>query len=416
MKPYDLGLRVFRAARFGARQLTQWRVSSQTIGIRPAFFDLVRTNLGIAALDDASWGEQQSLLQSLRAQVSHQRDQLHTLREALAEQRTAAAQQTQVIESRFDEATQRHSQQLQAVTDQQQQSNALLQAAIDALRGELAQLQGAHHSASKAHEQVRDHLALRLDLQETLIRDLERLTRYEAWVASAQVPADVKVSVILSTRNRSALLPRAVASVRSQTLPNFELLIVDDASTDATPEVAASLAAADSRIRVIQGEGRGVSAARNRGLAAATGSIIAYLDDDNVMLPLWLKAVVWAFDQRPDTDVLYGARLMEKATLDGPVQPTLHFEAFNRAGLENQNFIDMGVLAHRAGLKEAVFNETLEAVVDWDLVLRLTQDKPAYPLPVLALAYYLGAPSRISTRPSPHLAVDHVRQMHRRSG
>ncbi len=380
MKPYDLGLRVFRAARFGARQVNQWRVLSRSIGIRPAFFALVRNNLGISQLDDERWAQQQTSLQLLRAQVNHQRDDLRLLREALAEQRT--------------EAIERHSQQQQALADQ------------------FAHLQSVQQTAAKVHEQVRDHLSLRLDLQQALIRELERLTRYEAWVASAQVPADVKVSVILATRNRSRFLTRAVSSVQAQTLPNFELIIIDDDSTDATAELVAKLASDDARIRVVQGEGRGVSAARNRGLAAATGSIIAYLDDDNVMLPMWLKAVVWAFEQRPNTDVLYGARLMEKEALEGPVQPTLHFEPFERASLEKQNFIDMGVLAHRAGLKEAFFNETLEAAVDWDLALRLTRDKPAYALPVLALAYYLDAPARISSRPSPHLAVDHVRQMH----
>jgi glycosyltransferase involved in cell wall biosynthesis len=88
------------------------------------------------------------------------------------------------------------------------------------------------------------------------------------------------ISVVLATYNRAALLPRAIASVLAQDGARFELIVVDDASTDGTPAYLATLA--DPRIRVLRAERNlGPSGARNRGLAAACGAIVAFLDSDD---------------------------------------------------------------------------------------------------------------------------------------
>ncbi len=144
---------------------------------------------------------------------------------------------------------------------------------------------------------------------------------------------------------------------------------------------------------------RGVGAARNTGLSAARGEYVCYLDDDNVMRPLWLKAVAWAVKRQPDIELLYGARL---ADVDAPGEdnptglPFLHFETFDRARLEVGNFIDLGVFAHQRNLPEAIFDESLEALSDWDLLLRMTAERTPLPLPVVASLYTTNAPGRIS--------------------
>jgi glycosyltransferase involved in cell wall biosynthesis len=92
------------------------------------------------------------------------------------------------------------------------------------------------------------------------------------------------ISVILTTHNRAALLPRAIASVLAQDGARFELIVVDDASTDATGAYLPTLT--DPRIRVITAERNlGPSGARNLGLAAAHAEIVAFLDSDDAYLP-----------------------------------------------------------------------------------------------------------------------------------
>jgi glycosyltransferase involved in cell wall biosynthesis len=91
------------------------------------------------------------------------------------------------------------------------------------------------------------------------------------------------ISVILTTYNRAALLPRAIASVLAQEGARFELIVVDDASTDATRGYLSTLA--DPRIRVIASERNlGPSGARNKGLEAARAEVVAFLDSDDAYL------------------------------------------------------------------------------------------------------------------------------------
>lgn len=92
------------------------------------------------------------------------------------------------------------------------------------------------------------------------------------------------VSIILPTYNRAHLLPRAILSILHQTYPNFELIIVDDASTDETPRVVKGFD--DPRIRYIRHKhNQGAAAARNTGIKASRGTYIAFQDSDDEWLP-----------------------------------------------------------------------------------------------------------------------------------
>jgi glycosyltransferase involved in cell wall biosynthesis len=95
-----------------------------------------------------------------------------------------------------------------------------------------------------------------------------------------------EVSVVLPTYNRARLLPRAVQSVVAQTFTEWELIIVDDGSTDDTAEAVLGLGALyGERIRYVRQENAGASAARNRGVDESTGPLIAFLDSDDIFLP-----------------------------------------------------------------------------------------------------------------------------------
>ena len=222
-----------------------------------------------------------------------------------------------------------------------------------------------------------------------------------AWVARANVPPEPLVSVIMPTRNRAERLPRAIASILDQSHPALEVVVVDDGSEDETWDVLTGFE--DTRVRPIRGEQSGVGAARNRGLDEARGSIVAYLDDDNLMHPDWLRSVVWALDRWSDIDVVYGARVVEDSRpyRDIPHEmPILLFEPFDREKLETEvNTVDMNVLAHRAGLPEARFDESLSGCADWDIVLRLTESRAPLALPALAALYGTSAAGRLSVQP-----------------
>ena len=116
-------------------------------------------------------------------------------------------------------------------------------------------------------------------------------------LAPVEHTPETLVSIVIPSWNRSALLQRALASVRAQTWSHWEALVVDDGSEDDTREVVAALAAEDPRIRLIARPHEGVCAARNAGLAEARGGFIAFLDSDNEWLPAFWRR--WSGDDGP---------------------------------------------------------------------------------------------------------------------
>jgi Glycosyl transferase family 2 len=98
-------------------------------------------------------------------------------------------------------------------------------------------------------------------------------------------------------------------------------------------------------------------------LAKLSGEIVAYLDDDNIMHPHWLKSVAWAFTQRPETKVLYGAFLIDDVARVDPRKkgelPRLFFRPYNHQDVAVDNIADANCIAHRARLPEAHFDESL---------------------------------------------------------
>jgi len=115
-----------------------------------------------------------------------------------------------------------------------------------------------------------------------------------------------KVSVIVPVHNRPAMLRQAVESVLAQTYGNFEIIIVDDESTDDTPRVIEELRARDPRIGGLRRPNGGPGLARESGRLAAEGEFIQYLDSDDVLLPRKLEVQVAALRTRPECGVAYG--------------------------------------------------------------------------------------------------------------
>jgi hypothetical protein len=109
-----------------------------------------------------------------------------------------------------------------------------------------------------------------------------------------------RVSVVMAAYNAALHLAEAAESVLAQTMPDLELIIVDDGSVDATPQVIAELAARDSRVVTLRQENGGIGAAMNAALRLARGNHVAILDSDDVMLPERLAIQAAYLDAHPD--------------------------------------------------------------------------------------------------------------------
>ena len=195
------------------------------------------------------------------------------------------------------------------------------------------------------------------------------------------------VSVILPVYNRMDILEYAVDSVLKQSYSMLELIIIDDGSDDGTKELLEKID--DSRVKILHNKGcKGVSNARNRGLEAANGKYIAYLDSDNVWDSRYVAAMVGAFLELPDAEALYSGQLLFRGNQKHPF--AVRFGSFNRLLLNNRNYIDLNAFCHTQDLYKRVggFDETLMKLVDYDLRLRMAETSQIYSVPVLLSHYY----------------------------
>jgi Glycosyl transferase family 2 len=236
------------------------------------------------------------------------------------------------------------------------------------------------------------------DLTGRLISALEVWT-VMSWIKDA---ADVEegplVSVQIATRNRPEYLRRAVRSVLDQSYRRIDLLVVDDSDGDETQRALAEVD--DPRLRTVRTDAHnGGAAAVNVGLPLLQGELVAFLDDDNLMHPEWIRSVVWAFGRQPELEALYGARIVEDPGADGAPSgdlPLLEFLGYDRRRHERANFVDRNTLAFRARHCDILYDEHLDSAWDWDHSLRLFARATPLALPAVACYYGTLAPDRVS--------------------
>lgn len=245
--------------------------------------------------------------------------------------------------------------------------------------------------------------ALRLTTTVREAKNLESLTgsKSEPQTQNRSTnPDSILVSVIVATWNRAHLLPRALASVQAQSHKNWECIIVDDGSVDDTTSVVEEFLK-DGRFTFLGREHSGVCATRNAGLGIAKGSVIAYLDSDNIWFADYLTKIVAAYAESPTTQCVYTAQLVQNTR--SPRQFKTRFEPWDSVQLRVDNFIDLNVFSHRKELlaRFGAFDETLESLVDWDLVLRYTREGAVKALPIIGSLYFSDAKGRITE------SVDH---------
>ena len=207
------------------------------------------------------------------------------------------------------------------------------------------------------------------------------------------------ISVIIPTYNRGGMLKEAIDSVLGQDYPHVELIVVDDGSSDATAEL---LKTYGQNLAVIRQKNRGVSAARNAGIAAASGHYIAFLDSDDLWLPRKLTRQVQFFNHYPDalicqTEEIWmrnGRRVnpgLRHRKLSGMIfEPSLHL-----------CLVSPSAVMIRRSLFRAVglFDESLPACEDYDLWLRVSCRYPVYLIPEARIIKRGGHPDQLSKTP-----------------
>lgn len=133
---------------------------------------------------------------------------------------------------------------------------------------------------------------------------------------------DIKISVIMLTYNREALVGRAIKSILAQTMPYFEYIIVDNGSTDTSGEIAEKYAQKDARIRVLHIPKSNIGTGRNVGVDAAKGEYITFIDDDDTAEPDMLE-FLYRLAKEQDADIAVCGSTKE---VDGEILPNCVFE------------------------------------------------------------------------------------------
>lgn len=220
----------------------------------------------------------------------------------------------------------------------------------------------------------------------------------ETWTSAdvATVTTGELVSIVLPVRNRPETVGAAIESVLAQQYQDWELLVVDDGSTDSTPEIVERYTALDPRITLLRGPAAGVCAARNTGIRAGRGGYVAFLDSDNTWLPELLGASVAALEQ---SDAVAVYSVVELVADDGH-RRYLAYEGGRDDLLHGGNFVDLNTLVARREAVDRIggFDESLRRWVDYDLVIRLAELGRLELLPFVGVAYTEStATGRIST-------------------
>ena len=190
------------------------------------------------------------------------------------------------------------------------------------------------------------------------------------------------VSVIIPTRDRPALVARAVRSAVGQSYANQEIVVVDDGS--ATPLVLPAEFAADPRVRVVWlGTHAGVGEARNAGVRASRGTLLAFLDDDDRWRPQKIERQVRALASRDERTaaVESGCELWDGPRLVERYLPRIDRDLRTEL-LEHPRLQPSTVLLRRSVFTElGGFDPSLMRTEDWDLWVRLADSYDALPLP-----------------------------------
>ncbi|MBN1427560.1 MAG: glycosyltransferase [Anaerolineae bacterium] len=213
-----------------------------------------------------------------------------------------------------------------------------------------------------------------------------------------------KVSVIIPSHNRAHFLGRAIQSVLNQTYHNFEIVVVDDGSTDDTREVIEGFGAS---VHYFYQPHNGVSAARNYGIKVANGEYVAFLDSDDEFMPLKLEKQVSYLDTHPNVGMVYSSYII----VDGETNQSFYSSQSLFSGWVFRELLwkcmqgpltTPTVMVKRSVFEQVgLFDETMDLAEDIDLWCRISRRFEITSLPE-ALSRIHHHPGNISTDTPPN--------------
>jgi glycosyltransferase involved in cell wall biosynthesis len=204
------------------------------------------------------------------------------------------------------------------------------------------------------------------------------------------------VSVIIPTFNRAEFLIKAIESVLRQSYRDFELIVVDDGSTDQT---AGALAPYQDRVQIVRQPNHGVSAARNAGISRASGEFLAFLDSDDQWQRHKLREQMALCRERPRTKICYTDEIwIRQGVRVNPCKKHAKYSGwiFEHA-LPLCIISPSSVMIHREIFEQVgLFDESMPACEDYDLWLRITLHHPVTFLPKPLIIKFGGHPDQLS--------------------
>mgnify|MGYP001615803829 CR=1 FL=1 len=189
----------------------------------------------------------------------------------------------------------------------------------------------------------------------------------------------MQVSVIIPTFNRAQTIRRSIESVLAQDGVSFEILVVDDGSTDETRALVQNLASENSCLRYLFQPNRGPSAARNRGISSTWRKFIAFLDSDDEWLPWKLKAQLEFFKQNPDYLICQTEEIwVRNGVRVNPMKKHKKYGGFIFERCLQRSIVSPSAVMMRREFFDRVgfFDESLPACEDYDLWLRASARFP----------------------------------------
>ena len=220
-----------------------------------------------------------------------------------------------------------------------------------------------------------------------------------------------RVSVIIPTYNYACFLPYAIESVLSQKYQDLEVLVVDDGSTDETPQILSQF---KSRIKYIHQENAGLSAARNKGIAHSTGEFIQFLDADDILGPRSIHSQIKFLNEYSNISIsVCRNKLFKSIGSTGIPEPTGEWPLFRESLSVHLCFLNIApphaFLSRREAIvKTGWFDTGLKACEDYEFWLRAATKGFAPSYNPDGIVYYRRHPTSMSAKVSQQVYYDSI--------